>query len=145
MECAQVGRKLGAALGADPDLMEGACLAHDIGHPPFGHNGEVALDEAAQECGGFEGNAQSFRLLTRIEAKTVDNNGISVGLNLTRSSLDAASKYPWPRSTDLHSVRRKKYGVYDDDQEIFTWMRDGAPDGKVSIEAQIMDWSDDVS
>ena len=145
LECAQVGRELGAALGADPDLMEGACLAHDIGHPPFGHNGEVALDEAAQECGGFEGNAQSFRLLTRIEAKTVDESGLSVGLNLTRASLDAASKYPWPRSQDQSSIRRKKYGVYDDDLEIFTWMREGTPDGKVSIEAQIMDWSDDVS
>lgn len=140
LECAQVGRELGAALGADPDLMEGACLAHDIGHPPFGHNGEVALDEVAQSCGGFEGNAQSFRLLTRIEAKTVDDHGISVGLNLTRASLDAASKYPWPRATNP-----RKYGVYDDDVPIFQWMRETAPAGKVSLEAQIMDWSDDIS
>ena len=145
LECAQVGRELGAALGADPDLMEGACLAHDIGHPPFGHNGEVALAEAARECGGFEGNAQSFRLLTRIEAKTVDENGVSVGLNLTRASLDAASKYPWPRDTEGEGARSKKFGVYDDDREIFTWMRLGVPEGKVSLEAQIMDWSDDIS
>ncbi len=140
LECAQVGRELGAALGADPDLMEGACLAHDIGHPPFGHNGEDALNEVALACGGFEGNAQSFRLLVRLEAKTVDADGISLGLNLTRASLDAATKYPWPRATNA-----RKFGVYDDDLDIFNWVRDGAPVGSQSFEAQIMDWSDDVA
>ena len=117
LECAQVGRELGAALGADPDLMEGACLAHDIGHPPFGHNGEDALNKIAEECGGFEGNAQSFRLLVRLEAKTVDAKGRSVGLNLTRATLDAATKYPWPRATNA-----RKFGVYDDDLDIFNWV-----------------------
>ncbi|MEI6406087.1 MAG: deoxyguanosinetriphosphate triphosphohydrolase [Actinomycetes bacterium] len=140
LECAQVGRELGEALGADPDLMEGACLAHDIGHPPFGHNGEDALNLIAQSCGGFEGNAQSFRLLVRLEAKTVTPLGRSVGLNLTRSSLDAATKYPWPRNK-----HQRKFGVYDDDKEIFNWMRTDAPEGRTSIEAQIMDWSDDVA
>jgi len=140
LECAQVGRELGAALGADPDLMEGACLAHDIGHPPFGHNGDEALNEVAEPCGGFEGNAQSFRLLVRLEAKTVDATGKSIGLNLTRSSLDAATKYPWPRAENL-----RKFGVYDDDQVIFDWVRTGAPAGAQSFEAQIMDWSDDVA
>jgi dGTPase len=140
LECAQVGRELGAALGADPDLMEGACLAHDLGHPPFGHNGETALAQLAIDCGGFEGNAQSFRLLTRIEAKTVDSEEKSVGLNLTRATLDAATKYPWSALENP-----KKFGVYSDDVEIFNWVRAGAPIGKASMEAQIMDWSDDVA
>mgnify|MGYP006272596643 FL=1 len=140
LECAQVGRELGAALGADPDLLESACLAHDLGHPPFGHNGELALAEIAASCGGFEGNAQSFRLLTRIETKTVDDQGLSVGLNLCRATLDAATKYPWSSATNA-----KKFGVYEDDEEIFTWVREGAPDGRTCIEAQIMDWSDDVA
>jgi len=140
LECAQVGRELGAALGADPDLMESACLAHDLGHPPFGHNGEEALAKIAEPYGGFEGNAQSFRLLTRIEAKTVDDEGISVGLNLTRATLDAATKYPWSAA-----VNSRKFGVYADDQVIFDWVRENAPEGKTSMEAQIMDWSDDVA
>ena len=140
LECAQGGRELGAALGADPDLMEGACLAHDIGHPPFGHNGEEALNLIAQSCGGFEGNAQSLRLLIRLEAKTVLPDGKSIGLNLTRASLDAATKYPWTRA-----VNAKKFGVYEDDLEIFNWYRAGVDSGKSSMEAQIMDWSDDVA
>jgi len=140
LECAQIGRELGESLGADPDLMETACLSHDLGHPPFGHNGEEALAEVAKDFGGFEGNAQSFRLLTRIEAKTVDADGKSVGLNLTRASLDAGTKYPWPRA-----INPRKFGVYDDDVEIFNWTRQGAPDDRKCIEAQIMDWSDDCA
>ena len=140
LECAQIGRELGESLGADPDLLETACLSHDMGHPPFGHNGEEALAEVASPCGGFEGNAQSFRLLTRIEAKTVDNNGKSMGLNLTRASLDAATKYPWASAENP-----RKFGVYDDDVEIFNWVRQGAPAGRKCIEAQIMDWSDDCA
>ena len=140
LECAQIGRELGESLGADPDLQDTACLSHDLGHPPFGHNGEEALAEIAKGFGGFEGNAQSFRLLVRLEAKTVDARGVSIGLNLTRASLDGATKYPWPRSQNP-----RKFGVYDDDVETFNWMRIGAPVDKKCIEAQIMDWSDDCA
>jgi dGTPase len=139
LECGQVGREMGATLGVDPDLVETACLAHDLGHPPFGHNGEVALNALAASCGGFEGNAQSLRLLTRLEAKVLTEDGRSAGLNLPRAALDASIKYPWTCD------KGAKFGVYDDDLPVFKWIREGAPDGRVSFEAQIMDWADDVA
>jgi dGTPase len=147
LECAQIGRELGQEIGCDPDLVDAACLAHDIGHSPFGHNGEAALNELAAAIGGFEGNAQTLRLLTRLEPKTE-----GAGLNLTRATLDATLKYPWfrvspggPHPQTPPQGPATKFGAYAEDAEVFGWIRQGAPDRRPCLEAQVMDWADDVA
>ncbi len=154
LEVAQVARDLARALGCHPDLAETAALAHDLGHPPFGHNGERVLAALSEECGGFEGNAQTLRILTRLEAKTITPAGDSAGLNLSRATLDACTKYPWSRAaaTPPQGVHADgsprvvvKFGVYDDDLPVFDWMRAPGHGTRRCVEAQVMDLADDVA
>ncbi|WP_422114604.1 deoxyguanosinetriphosphate triphosphohydrolase [Brachybacterium sp. UNK5269] len=143
LEVAQVGRDIGLELGCDPDIVDAACLAHDLGHPPFGHNGERILDALAQDFGGFEGNAQTLRLLTRLEPKVIGEER-PYGLNLTRACVDAAIKYPWARGEGPDPTS-PKFGAYADDLEVYLWAREGSVPGRKCFEAQVMDLADDIA
>ena len=128
--------------GLSPTVVEAAGLAHDLGHPPFGHIAEEELDAAMLSEGvadGFEGNAQSLRILTklsRIEAETV-------GLDLTRATLNAVLKYPWHRS----GPNQRKWGAYRSEADDFQWARgqSGLGGEDRTLEAEIMDWADDIT
>lgn len=135
-----------AAGGLEVPVVEAAALAHDLGHPPFGHIAEYALNRAMSTQGidprnGFEGNAQSFRIVTRRSVRYSDVRG----LNLTRATLSAILKYPWTRSVD--SEQPSKWGVYTSEETEFQWAREWLPTSftKRTLEAAIMDWADDVA
>jgi dGTPase len=151
LEVAQLARRLGDRLGASPDLCESAAIMHDFGHAPFGHVGEdalcAAIDAAATRwgldpdaVGGYEGNAQTFRLVT----SRLTGHSDLPGLNLTRATLDAALKYPWARG----EVSRSKWCFYPSERAEAERVRDGVPEERRfqrSVEAQVMDWADDVA
>ncbi|MEC7742685.1 MAG: deoxyguanosinetriphosphate triphosphohydrolase [Pseudomonadota bacterium] len=92
LEVAQIGRVLARELGLDEDLTEALCLGHDIGHPPFGHAGETALEEAMAHAGGYDHNAQGLRTLARLESPYCDHDG----LNLTWETLEGLAKHNGP-------------------------------------------------
>lgn len=138
----------------DPEVVEAAGLAHDLGHPPFGHIAEKVLDQKLAEYGGFEGNAQSFRILAKLGVRND-----SLGLDLTRATLNGVLKYPTFRPDDGQpapersaqsphwSDRSKgsKWGVYDTERQDFVFARNGDATETRSVEAILMDWADDVS
>jgi dGTPase len=130
--------------GIDPDVVEAAALIHDIGHPPFGHAVEQELDKLITDTkvpDGFEGNAQSFRIVTKI---AISNNHFP-GLNLTRATLNATLKYPWMRETT--GYKRLKWGAYGTERAEFNWARELHPRGNDGrgVEAEVMDWADDIA
>ena len=130
-----------AADGLDADVAEGAALAHDLGHPPFGHIAEEELDHCVKARGladGFEGNAQSLRIVTKLAIRSD-----VPGLNLTAASLNALLKYPWHRGPA--GKKQQKFGAYFSEHDDFDFARQGATDEKKSLEAEIMDWSDDIA
>jgi len=142
LECAQIGRALAMRASDDHrlwELCEAACLAHDLGHPPFGHNGEDELDELVRPFGlGFEGNAQTLRVVARLETRADEYRG----LDLTRGTIAALVKYPQPRASGA-----RKY-VYDEDAELVAWALGARPAGTRAerpLALDLMDLADDVA
>jgi dGTPase len=134
--------------GADPDAAEAAGLAHDLGHPPFGHVAEEELDRLVKSENvkdGYEGNAQSFRIVVELassDARSEDDEAIR-GLNLTRQVLDGILKYPWAHQEHLEYAM--KWGYYSTEEAVFTWVREAKMANQRSLIAEIMDWADDLA
>jgi dGTPase len=152
IKVAQVARRtaenlsrLKARSGIDPDVVEAAALAHDLGHPPFGHVAEVELDRLVRDKGfeeGFEGNAQSFRIVTKL---AMCEHRVP-GLDLTRASLNATLKYPWFREGKKGDKHWRKFGAYKAEADDFAFARElGPAQDRQSVEAEIMDWADDIT
>ena len=155
LQVAQVGKRLAEKLvlkqpdlvrfygGINPDVVEAACLAHDLGHPPFGHLAESVLNSLVGElAGGFEGNAQSFRIVAELAFRSEKYNG----LNLTWRMLEAILKYPWTFQSRL-KANPKKWGSYDTEIAAFRHAtgQQGSGPLKKSATAEIMDWADDLT
>lgn len=153
--------------GINPDVVESAALAHDLGHPPSGHIGEEELDALIKQSTyrlnndldersaipptrelskieGYEGNAQSFRIITRLAVRRPNS---PPGLDLTAATLRATLKYPRVFAPGLDDAKRKKYGAYIDDTEAFNHAcrTEDFTSGEACVEAQIMDWADDIT
>jgi len=174
LEVAQIAKSIGLRLNStlksnahqplNLDLIELAALAHDLGHPPFGHNGEKALDDCMKKYGGFEGNAQTLRILSVLEKKRIkenrDNDPIGasgtdyrVGLNLTVRALGAVLKYDKviPVRREVQSPLVK--GYYESERKLVDSIKKNVLgdeyrkfDGKFkTVECQIMDVADDIA
>lgn len=160
LKVAQVGRRLAeyfvgntddniieAAGGLNPDVVETACLAHDLGHPPFGHPAENALQEKLAVTDSFEGNPQSFRIVNNVAIHNQPYGSNHNGLDLTLASLNAILKYPWQRQTT--GKKSDKWGYYSTEQDEFERVRElrtpGDSDESRSLEAELMDWADDLT
>ncbi|WP_410675711.1 deoxyguanosinetriphosphate triphosphohydrolase family protein [Amycolatopsis sp. cmx-4-68] len=148
------GRELRKVSGIRADVVETAGLVHDIGHPPFGHIAEPVLDACLRRVEGlegFEGNAQSFRIVTKLARRRIDYPG----LDLTRATLDAMLKYPRPRPRSVDDPFAappwtdrgfgSKWGVYTSELRDFRWARKRTPARLRSANAVLMDWADDIT
>lgn len=151
---AQIGRRLAEECnnkhpkstkihGVHPEVVEAACLAHDLGHPPFGHAAEEKLDQLVIDAGdqdGYEGNAQSFRILTKLAVRYEQCKG----LDLTRATLAATLKYPWLRDKNIDK-KKNKWSAYLSEKDSFDWAREQFNSEEKSAEAELMDWADDIA